>query len=176
LFYDINAAIYNYGQKNGISVGTTYSLLWLADNRYLVIHAGDSRIYLKRGNSLYLLTKDQTWINEQLEHGFISAEQAKNHPKKNVLANCIGCFEIPSICTGEGEVMQNDKFLLCSDGLYNFLSIDEISAGMMNSDMNIGINMMLDLVKQRGAYDNITVSLVSVMGECGQESVTEGFV
>jgi serine/threonine protein phosphatase PrpC len=167
LFYSINTAIFNYGQQNGIRVGTTYSLLLISEDRYCVVHAGDSRIYLNRDNKLYLLTKDQTWVNDQLERGFISAEQAQNHPKKNVLANCLGCFKAPSICMGDGVIRENDCFLLCSDGFYNMLTTDEITYGMACDNLRYAIDGMVALVKQRGGYDNITVIMVNTLSDKG---------
>lgn len=162
LFYSINTEIYNYGLLKNSKVGTTYSLLLVIDNKYFVVHAGDSRIYLKRNNDLFLLTKDQTWVNEQLEQGLISLEEAKNHPRKNVLSNCLGCFENPSVCVGNGEIFEDDCFLLCSDGLYNLVTTGEISIGMSDNNFIDIPNMFLRLVKQRGAFDNVTMIIIAI--------------
>ena len=162
LFFEINKIIYEYGIEKNIKVGTTYSLLLLIGNKYYIVHAGDSRIYLKRNDKLFMLTKDQTWVNDQVDKGFMSQEQADNHPKKNVLANCMGCFENPSICTGEGNVMLNDSFLLCSVGLYNLVTADEILCGLGYENMECAAAEFLDAAKGRGGFDNITLLLVKI--------------
>lgn len=172
LFYGINKTIYNYGRQKGIRIGTTYSLLLLLGEKYYLVHAGDSRIYLKRNGKLYLLTKDQTWVNEQVDKGLMTTEQAQMHPKKNVLTNCIGCFEVPSVCIGEGSVMLDDSFLLCSDGLYNLVTTDEISMGMSCDNLDYVSAELLNLVKSRGASDNITILLVKVVESYNVDDIT----
>ena len=109
-----------------------------------------------------MLTKDQTWVNEQLEKGILSPEQAQNHPRKNVLANCIGCFEEPSICIGDGKIQSGDSFLLCSDGLYNLTTTDEILKGMDCKNIDYMSEEFLRMVKARGAYDNVTLLMIKV--------------
>lgn len=172
LFYEINDEIYRYGIDKGIRVGTTYSLLLLTDDRYFVIHAGDSRIYLKRLDKLYMLTKDQTWVNDQLERGLISREQAQNHPRKNVLSNCIGCFEEPSVCIGSGKIAANDSFMLCSDGLYNLVTNEEISQALSCSNLDYTVQNLLARVKERGAYDNITLLMVRIDDCMSKQAIT----
>lgn len=162
LFYAINEEIFGYGRVNSIKIGTTYSLLLLIGNKYFVVHAGDSRIYMKRANHLYMLTKDQTWVNDQVEKGIISPAQAENHPRKNVLANCMGCFENPLICFGEGNVKRDDSFLLCSDGLYNLMLTEEISKGMSCKNIDYIADEFVRVVKQRGAYDNVTILMIKI--------------
>lgn len=172
LFFSINEKIYLYGKEKNIKVGTTYSLLLLVDNKYYVVHAGDSRIYMKRKDKLFMLTKDQTWVNDQVEKGLMSPEQALHHPKKNVLANCMGCFENPSICMGNGKVELNDTFLLCSDGLYNLMTIDEISRGMSCENLDYISAEMLSTVKDRGGFDNITMLIVKAISPLSIEATT----
>lgn len=162
LFYAINTDIFLYGKTKNVKVGTTYSLLLLVGKRYYVVHAGDSRIYLKRKEKLFMLTKDQTWVNEQLEKGTLSPEQAQNHPRKNVLANCMGCFEEPSICMGDGKILGGDSFLLCSDGLYNLTTTEEILKGMDCKNIDYMSEEFLRMVKARGAYDNVTLLMIKV--------------
>lgn len=171
LFYEINEKIYVYGKQKNIKLGTTYSLLLILNEKYYVVHAGDSRIYMKRNEKLFLLTKDQTLVNDLVDRGLLTKEQAVSHPKKNVLANCIGCFENPCICIGSGNLDINDKFLLCSDGLYNLMTADEIFTSMENENMDC-IYDMLSLVKKRGGFDNITILIVKAVNLFDIEATT----
>ena len=173
LFYAINEKIYLYGKEKSIRIGTTYSLLLLIGNKYYVVHAGDSRIYLKRDGMLYMLTKDQTWVNEQVEQGLMSAQEALTHPKKNVLSNCMGYYEFPSVCTSEGKLLCGDSILLCSDGLYNLVTVDELSAAMDCRDLEYITGELLGLVKSRGGFDNITLLMLHIDEKTGAKSVLE---
>jgi protein phosphatase len=98
-------------------MGTTASVLVLAGRRYLIGQVGDSRVYLLRDGALRQLTKDHSYVQEQVDAGFLTPEQARYHPYSNVITRCVGASpEVePDIYTG--EVRAGDLFLVASDGL-----------------------------------------------------------
>lgn len=173
LFYMINDEIFFYSLIGKKKIGTTYSLLLIIGDTYYVVHAGDSRIYLSREEKLYLLTKDQTWVNEQLEGGIISSQEAMQHPKKNMLTNCIGVFQKPSVCIGTDKVKENDKYLLCSDGLYNETGINDIVRVLNEQQPQNASKVLVNIARERGGRDNITAVALSVLDFEKMGEITE---
>src|SRR6185369_3840678 len=98
-------------------MGTTASVLMLGDSRYLIGQVGDSRVYLLRDGALQQITKDHSYVQEQVDAGFLTPEQARYHPYSNVITRCVGASpEVePDIYSGEARV--GDVFLVASDGL-----------------------------------------------------------
>ncbi|MBQ7264498.1 MAG: serine/threonine-protein phosphatase [Firmicutes bacterium] len=165
LFYNINTKIYLYGRERNIRLGTTYSLILIIGNRYYAVHAGDSRIYLKKEDELFIVSKDETWVNEQVEKGLMTMEEALTHNKKNVLVNCLGYFNSPSISIGEGEIGNEDTFLLCSDGFYNYTDNSEIFNLLSEENKEEHLKNIVEDIKKRGGSDNITAVIVVVKEE-----------
>lgn len=162
---DINEKIIEYGESNKVKLGTTLTLLLVIYDDYYIIQVGDSRAY-KIDNNLELLTKDQTLVARELERGNITAEEAKIHPKRNVLLQCVGATKViqPHITTGKIE--KEKTYMLCTDGFYHEVSEDEIkdsfgySCSNDESYMNRNIVKLVETVKSRGEVDNITVLLI----------------
>ncbi len=125
-----------------------------------IAHVGDSRGYRLRGGHLELLTQDHTWVNEQVVAGYLSEEQAKSHPLKNVVTRALGGDNDIVVDVLETEVRDGDLYLLCSDGLTTMLSDEEIHERLVvdSSLDTIGRRLIHD-ANARGGFDNITVVL-----------------
>lgn len=167
LIQDTNMQIGNYGYDNHTSLGTTVTLLILIEGKYYIVNVGDSRIYLLT-DQLHQLTKDQTYIQRELDLGHMTLEQAQNDPQRNVLLQCVGASDVvvPDFFTGDyGE---EQMFLLCSDGFRHVLTPDELyqnlHAGILKSEsaMQEALQRLTEWNKSRMERDNITSALVRV--------------
>lgn len=164
LITDINKKIIDFGISINEKVGSTLSMLFIYGDKYLIKHIGDSRVYMIN-NSMIKLTEDHSWVAQQVREGKMTREEAKNHPKRNILTRCIGVMDNIEIFESIGDISPGDDFLLCSDGFYNFLDEDEVynfvvSYKNEDEDIQKGIVSLLERVKQRGAHDNISVIVV----------------
>lgn len=144
-------------------MGTTVVGLLLDNGSAAVAHVGDSRAYRLRDGRLELLTQDHTWVNEQVVAGFLSEEQARSHPLKNVVTRALGGDTEVDIDVREWPVEKGDLFLLCSDGLTTMLTDDEILARLRAGERleEISSRLVRD-ANARGGYDNVSVVLVRI--------------
>ncbi len=149
-------------EKSGM--GSTASALLLSDTHYLIGHVGDSRIYLVRDGKMNQLTKDHSLVQEQVDAGLITAEQARNHPQSNVITCCIGMSgDIePDVIAGETKV--GDVFLLASDGLTGMVD-DRRLLQLLQSRASPEriVNAMIADANNNGGIDNITAIVVKVV-------------
>ncbi|HYO12703.1 MAG TPA: Stp1/IreP family PP2C-type Ser/Thr phosphatase [Thermoanaerobaculia bacterium] len=149
-------------------MGTTVVGLLLADNIAAVAHVGDSRAYRLRNGRLEQLTQDHTWVNEQVVAGFLSKEQARSHPLKNVVTRALGGENDVLVDIREIEVLPGDLFLLCSDGLTGMLSDTDIGERLSSGrSLHEICRTLVSDSNARGGIDNITVVLLAI--EEGEE-------
>ncbi len=144
-------------------MGTTVVGLLLASGTAAVAHVGDSRAYRMRDGRLDQLTQDHTWVNEQVVAGFLSKEQARSHPLKNVVTRALGGESDVLVDVREIEVQAGDLYLLCSDGLTGMLSDadirDRLGSGRSLHEICRGL---INDANARGGIDNVTVVLLAV--------------
>ncbi|MGY3703614.1 protein phosphatase [Vagococcus martis] len=158
-----NARIFDQGSTNPemFGMGTTIVSTVILEDELILAHVGDSRAYIVRDKEIKQLTDDHSLVNELIKTGEISAEMAQNHPKKNILVRSIG---VP----GEVEVdislisfKPQDMILLCSDGLTNMLTDDEIKEVMLtDSLLKNRVEKLIELANIAGGTDNITVLII----------------
>ena len=129
----LNKALHHINDKaiefsNMVSgkVGSTVTLLFTVDDRYIIKNVGDSRIYLKRGRKILQLTEDQSLVADMIRNGELTKEEAKTFKKKNVLTMCVGVFEDLKIYSKSGKIKNKDTFILCCDGLHNHVSSESM--------------------------------------------------
>jgi protein phosphatase len=125
-------------------------------------HVGDSRIYLWSGGEIALLTRDHSWVNEQIENGAISPEQARSHPLRNVVTRALGGRADLVVDIQSRRMAVGDMLLLCSDGLTTMIPDEEI-AGILRQaqgDVAKAANALVGAANERGGEDNITVVLL----------------
>jgi protein phosphatase len=125
-------------------------------------HVGDSRVYLLRGEELVQLTHDHSWINEQIESGLLSADQARTHPLRNVVTRALGGKADCQVEMQTHDMQLGDILLMCSDGLTTMMPDDEISRVMQGEDGDLGraARALVTSANERGGEDNITVVLI----------------
>jgi len=150
-----------YDEYKGM--GTTIGVLAVMPSTVISANVGDSRIYLFRGNAIEPLSKEHNMAAEQLEMGLISQEEAKNSPLRHILTRNLGSLETVNIDIFEIEPMDKDRFLLCTDGLTDLVSDEEIM-GIINQgdDLEHICQELINEANERGGHDNTTVSLVYI--------------
>jgi protein phosphatase len=154
-------------------MGTTLTALAVSaeSGAFVVGHVGDSRAYRLRSGKLTQLTRDDTWIQEQIERGDLSPQNAKRSPYAHLLTQCLGLEEAPTPQVLDGVAEPGDAFLLCTDGLVGMLDDDAmerllsegLDAGRQHGGgaRAAGVRRLLDAANEAGGHDNITAALVS---------------
>lgn len=131
------------------------------DGKLVISHVGDSRAYRYRKGNLALLTSDHSWVHEQVEAGFLTEEAARTHPLKNVVTQALGGNSEPRVDVLEDEILEDDIYLLCSDGLNSMLTDDEIAAVLeTGGSLDETCNRLIAEANERGGNDNISVVLL----------------
>ncbi len=149
-----------------VGMGTTIIGAMLDSGVLAIAHVGDSRGYRLRHGHLELMTQDHTWVNEQVVAGYLSEEQAKSHPLKNVVTRALGGENEIVVDVVETEALADDIFLLCSDGLTTMLSDQEIHERMMaEASLSEICHRMVHDANARGGFDNVTVVLLQVVDD-----------
>jgi serine/threonine protein phosphatase PrpC len=143
----------------GSKMGSTVVALVVRDRQFAVLWAGDSRAYVFRGRELHQLTHDHTQVQEMVDRGLLTAEEAAGHPMAHVLARAVGVVPVLEIDAVSDEALPDDIFLLCSDGLHGVLSAEEIAEILAQSGRS-SVEPLITACIARGAPDNISVILV----------------
>jgi PPM family protein phosphatase len=143
-------------------MATTVVAVLIDDATANLGHVGDSRIYLFRGDRLTQLTNDHSWVNEQLQSGIISPEQARSHPLRNVVTRALGGRADLDVEMQVHEAQLGDVLMLCSDGLTTMVPDPEIARIIASSDADVtrAAQALVDEANARGGEDNITVLLL----------------
>ena len=125
-------------------------------------HVGDSRIYLWSGERILLLTSDHSWVNEQIQSGVISPEQARSHPLRNVVTRALGGRADLVVDVQSRQMAAGDVLLLCSDGLTTMIGDEDIARilGEAGGDIARAATTLVAEANERGGEDNITVVLL----------------
>ena len=158
---DANKKIYDSSQENENyrGMGTTLSCGIILDNVLIYSNVGDSRIY-RINKDIEQITKDDSFVNYLMEIGEITEEEAKNHPKKNVLTKALGTTSDIEVIVNTLNIKDNDIFLFCSDGLTNMVPDEEIFKIVKENSPEDARDKLLDLALKNGGMDNITFILV----------------
>jgi len=151
-------------EQEGLSgMGTTATALVLEGEQAFVGHIGDSRAYLFRDSTVSKLTKDHSLVERMVDQGLINREEANRHPQKNVIYKTLGVNMDGEVdLLGPIPVTIDDIFLLCSDGLTNFVTDQELSAIVGKESPQRACETLIQLANQRGGHDNITVQILKV--------------
>lgn len=146
-------------------MGTTLTSLLFYETRVCMAHVGDSRAYLYRDGRVSQLSQDHSWIQEQVRAGLLTESEAKNSRLKHVITRSVGFEEDVQVDTLSMPVLMGDCFLLCSDGLSNYLTDEELGALMAGTYYSRLPSVLVDLANERGGDDNITVVVVYAANE-----------
>jgi PPM family protein phosphatase len=125
-------------------------------------HVGDSRIYLFSHETIEQLTRDHSWVNEQIENGAISPEQARSHPLRNVVTRALGGRPDLVVDIQSRRMASGDMLLICSDGLTTMVTDEDIARILRDAggDVAKGASALVSEANERGGEDNITVVLL----------------
>lgn len=162
-----NESIYNVSQDQPqcAGMGTTLVMGLFTNNRLLVGHIGDSRMYRLRDEEFMQLTEDHSLLQEQLNSGLITAEQAKTSTNKNLVTRALGVDPHADLELHEYAVEVGDIYLLCSDGLTDLVEDEEIHTALqkLNTNLELAANQLIEMANDNGGKDNISVILVRVL-------------
>lgn len=167
LLVKVNNKIIQYGKERGINLGTTLSGILIWNNSYYVVNVGDSRVYLIN-DRVNQLTKDQTYVQREIDQGRMTYEEAENSISKSVLLQCVGATEIIYPDFYQGQIHTNDVFMFCSDGFRHVITDSEIyeylNNGVISSQDDIvnQLRYLVDLNKYRNEEDNITAGVIII--------------
>lgn len=149
-------------------MGTTVSLAALAGLTLVWGHVGDSRIYLLRDGGIRQITRDHTMVEELVTQGAISPEEARVHPRKNVLIRALGTEDSLLVDVGTEPLLPGDLLLLMSDGVYSYLDDGELTLQMDTPDLEQAAEQLKQYILDRGAQDNLSFVAVRI-GDNGHE-------
>ena len=148
-----------------VGMGTTLTAAVIQENQLKVSHVGDSRAYLVRNKQISQITKDQTYIQSLIDNKEITESEAKNHPQRSLLLQAIdGITESIPVITST-EILENDKIVLCSDGLTNVVTDEEILEIVNQFDYVGAVSALIEKALENGGPDNITVIVADLQKE-----------
>lgn len=147
-------------------MGTTCTAVALLDGRFVYAHIGDSRLYLVRDSKISRLTRDHSYVSRLVEAGIITSGDADTHPQRNVLTAALGAGEdvIPETPPDPVLTESGDVLLLCTDGLWGVMTDDEILSVVKTNAPQEACKRLVQLARDRGGPDNITVLAILVTG------------
>jgi serine/threonine protein phosphatase Stp1 len=156
-----NATIFAEASAAGKQMGSTAAALYMHDRRFAVLWAGDSRVYLLRDGALHRLTRDHTQVQEMVDRGYLTEEDAKNHPMSHVISRAVGVQAQLEVDAVADEIKSGDVFLLCSDGLYGVVPDHEIAAQLSANSPQAACQRLVEVCLERGAPDNVTIIAIA---------------
>ncbi|MBY0444689.1 MAG: Stp1/IreP family PP2C-type Ser/Thr phosphatase [Burkholderiales bacterium] len=161
-----NQSIYGTAQSQPqcAGMGTTLVCALFYDSRLAVAHVGDSRLYRLRNNELMQLTRDHSFLQEQIDSGLITPEEAKHSTYKNLVTRAVGIDSGVQAELHEHAVLPGDIYLFCSDGLSDMADDADIADTIMAFNSNLALNseQLIQLANDLGGKDNISAILVKV--------------
>lgn len=160
-----NRAIFNAANSNPLyaGMGTTLVVGVFRDARLLMGHVGDSRAYRLRGTRLSRITHDHSLLQEQIDSGLITPEQAAVSANKNLVTRAVGVEDAVTVETHLHDVLPGDTYLLCSDGLSDMIDDDRIAQMLVGADaLDQVAARLIDAANEAGGKDNISVVLARV--------------
>ena len=164
-----NFSIFNASQSEPTyaGMGTTLVMAWFYDNRMSVGHVGDSRLYRLRGEKFEQLTRDHSLLQEQLDNGMITPEEARFSGNRNLVTRALGVDPVVEVEIHDFSVVPGDIVLLCSDGLNDMVDDHEIGLSLqtLRGNLQLAADHLVQMANENGGRDNISVILVKVLGD-----------
>lgn len=150
--------------NGGATMGTTAVGIILRGRHFAIIWVGDSRAYVYRRGGLFQLSVDHTHVQDLLDQGILSPEDAKDHPMGHVLTRALGVEAEVQVDITADEVEPGDRFVLCSDGLSGPVSESEIRDIVRNGSVEEAVDALVERAYERGAPDNVTAIVLEIGG------------
>jgi len=153
-------------QEDLNGMGTTATALVIKGDQTFVGHMGDSRAYLFRNATVHQLTQDHSMVNRMVEQGLLTKEEAQRHPQRNVIYKTLGVNRDADLdLVGPLSAQGDDIFLLCSDGLTNLVSDEELLEIVKEKSPKEACEKLIQLANNRGGHDNITIQILKVLNQ-----------
>ena len=162
IVYRANSTVYHMQLKNRelSGMGTTMELVLVHNKKAMITHVGDSRVYLVHNNEITQLTVDHSVVQELVDRGELTPEQARVHPNKNFITRAVGINPYIEVDYKEVPFDDDDIIIMCSDGLSNYISDEGILEFVRQYKANNLTNALVEEAKQQGGRDNITVAVI----------------
>ncbi len=163
-FRHVNKMIYDEQAKNPLlsGMGTTLTVIWEAEDHILMGHIGDSRAYLLRNGQIIQISDDHSMVAELVRDGVLTEEQARKHPYRNVITQAVGAADELNVHIRRLEKARGDKYLICSDGLYEYVTKEEMQQLLTHYSPEDAAEMMIEKALDGGGKDNVTVLIAEV--------------
>lgn len=145
-------------------MGTTFVAAFIKDETLFVANIGDSRLYLV-DNNITQVTEDHSYVGAMVRAGELTKEEAVHHPDKNIITRAIGAAKEPKVDFFEVDLEKHDRILLCTDGLTNMVSDEEILDIMESEYIGDVVDILIDEAKENGGNDNITAIVIQPFDE-----------
>lgn len=162
-----NTSIFQASQSQPqyAGMGTTLVVALFYDNRMTVAHIGDSRLYRLRGEDFRQITRDHSLLQEQIDSGVITPQQAKQSQNKNLVTRALGIDPVVEAEIHDHDTQPGDIYLLCSDGLCDMVSDDDIGLALqtLSSNLKLCAQHLVQTANDNGGRDNVSVILVRVL-------------
>ena len=158
----VNADLFRQqaGDEKLAGMGTTLSVIWMSGHFVYLGHVGDSRVYRFRDGELTQMTDDHSLVGELMRAGYLTPEQAENHPNKNVILRAVGTEAGIDVDLAVEERKQGDLWLICSDGLHGMVKDEKMEAILAEHAPETAVKLLMDAALAAGGRDNISVVLV----------------
>ena len=156
-------------------MATTMTAVSVEKGILSAVHIGDCRLHLIRHSQISVVTKDHTMVASQVRMGIMSAARAKTHPERGMLLRSLGRELIASIDRITLPLIERDRLILCSDGLYNVLEDEELESLSRDVDAETACRMLIDTANSRGTGDNLTCAVFRMTSHTGHTVHTGGW-
>ena len=158
-----NIEVYDmaYSRPDLQGMGTTVVAVIVRDKTAFIAHAGDSRAYIVSGETIQQITTDHSLVQNMVDRGEITAEQAQHHPKKNLITRAVGVEKRIDIDFREIDLNDNETLILCTDGLSNFVTNNEMIDDIKDSQYYAFADRLVKRANKNGGGDNITVVAIA---------------
>lgn len=158
-----NFEIFSRSQKEPelSGMGTTVVLLLIVKGKIHIAYVGDSRAYLVRNGEIQQLTEDHSMVQQLINDGEITDEEAKDHPQKNIITRALGISKVVEVDYISEKKLEGDLIISCTDGLTNYLDQNDLLTCVKNNNGDTLVDEMISMANERGGNDNITVVVVS---------------
>ena len=158
-----NIEVYDmaYSRPDLQGMGTTVVAVIVRDKTAFIAHAGDSRAYIVSGETIQQITTDHSLVQNMVDRGEITAEQAQHHPKKNLITRAVGVEKRIDIDFSEIDLNDNETLILCTDGLSNFVTNNEMIDDIKDGQYYAFAERLVKRANKNGGGDNITVVAIA---------------
>ena len=164
-----NTSIYQASQSQPqyAGMGTTLVVALFYDNKVMVAHIGDSRLYRMRGDEFSQVSKDHSLLQEQMDAGMLTKEQAKHSSNKNLVTRALGIDPAVEPEIHEYDALPGDIYLLCSDGLSDMVSDEDIGMTLqaLGANLNLAVQQLVQMANDNGGRDNVSAILIKILRE-----------